>query len=105
MNTLEESETEVEEIIDLTGTVERYNVCYSTEECQDDLKCLDHYADQTRNDRGSLSTCFGRLDCEYRDVDGLVETSQARYRGDYIDCMPFYENDPIILPNADNDDI
>ena len=35
-------------------------------------------------------TCFDVIDCDYRDIDGLIETNERGYRGDYIDCMPFY---------------
>jgi len=48
-------------------------------------------------------TCFDRIDCEYRDVDGLVETSEVRYRGKYIDCTPFYEEDPNYEFNSGDD--
>ena len=40
-------------------------------------------------------SCFGSDDCNKRDVNGLVETEEVNFRGDYIDCRPFFGNETL----------
>ena len=45
-------------------------------------------------------TCFDKDECMVRDVDGLVQSFQRDYRGDYIDCMPFYIEEENYVPGG-----